>query len=273
MISRLILLSIFTVSTAFMMLAENADSCVQSQRTQEQFQQEFNEFIKNTRAYMLAKEIIPIDSVHLLNQSQKFTLKYAKNPDNIFGDDNTVYLPLEVNQIIGDTINTKLVSVAQWKDAYFIKNEDYRAMLIIPLEAESKIGKIQSEIQMNYDFNGHMHAVVLTAFFVNSDSLSENILIRSNYLGKFLSAVVYNNDKIIAEIDTKYKNAHVIDYLGNYPKENRKENSYNKISQVSFKNVKTGRQYINERNQQERNQGMNALMKYEFSSRDRSNTK
>ena len=232
-----LLLSIIAVCSAFIASAENADTCIQVQRTQEQFQKEFKEFIDNTRAYIISKHIIPVDSTHLLSREQKFTLKYAKNPDNIFGDDNAVYLPLEVNHIIGDTINTKLVSVAQWKDAYFIKNKDYRAMLIIPLEAESKVGKIQSELEVIYDHNGYVHRIVLSNFAVGEDSIQEKILVKSNIRGLFAGATIYNsNDKVIAEVKGKYKNI-VTDYLGNYPDLRNKDKNKIVYPKIEIKKI------------------------------------
>ena len=212
-----LLLSIVAVCSAFIASAENADTCIQVQRTQEQFQKEFKEFIDNTRAYIISKYIIPIDSTHLLSREQKFTLKYAKNPDNIFGDDNAVYLSLEVNHIIGDTTDTKLLSVANWDGAYFINNKDYRAMLIIPLEAESKVGKIQSEMEVIYDQDGYVHRIVLSNFAVGEDSIQEKILVKSNISGLFVGATIYNSkDEVVAEVEGRYNDI-VTDYLGNHP--------------------------------------------------------
>ena len=214
-----------------------------------------------------AQEIIPIDSTHLLSREQKFTLKYAKNPDNIFGDDNAVYLPLEVNHIIGDTTDTKLVSVAKWEDAYFVNNKEYRAMLIIPLEAEVKTEKIYSEMNVIYDHEGNVHRLVLSNFAVGKDTIQEKVLVKSNIRGLFVGATIYNSkDEVIAEVEGKYKNYSITDYFGNPPELKKKK------TQFSFEKVRTGCRYINERKSTS-DIDMETLFRYEFKIRDRSNTK
>ena len=96
-----LLLSIIAVFSAFIVSAENADTCIQVQRTQEQFQKEFKEFIENTRAYMIAKmnqssNIIPVDSTHLLNKEQKQTIKYTQK--KVCNKNSELELPIEINQ-------------------------------------------------------------------------------------------------------------------------------------------------------------------------------
>jgi hypothetical protein len=196
-----------------------------------------------------AQDIIPIDSTHLLSRSQKFALKYAKNPKNIFGDDNSVYLPLEINNIIGDTTDTKLVSVAKWEDAYFVNNKEYRAMLIIPLEAEVKTEKIYSEMNVIYDHEGNVHRLVLSNFAVGKDTIQEKVLVKSNNSGMFVGATIYNSkDEVIAEVEGKYKNYSITDYFGNPPE--LKKNSGNiiipqglRIPSASWERVNIGNRY------------------------------
>ena len=132
--AKFLLQSIILACCTFTASAENADSCVQTQRTQEQFQKEFNEFIENTRAYILAKEFIPVDSTHLMSKEQKKTLKAVKAL--IKENNNKLQLPLEVNYLMGDTANKAYSTVRPiFEDGYFVNKESLE--LIIPLYNDS----------------------------------------------------------------------------------------------------------------------------------------
>ena len=114
-----LLLSIIAVFSAFIASAESADTCIQVQRTQEQFQKKFKEFIENTRAYMISKHIIPADSTHLLNDVQKKALQNAKIMAK--RKHSKIKLPIELNEIIGESSNNKRYeSRINLEDAYFI---------------------------------------------------------------------------------------------------------------------------------------------------------
>ena len=179
-----------------------------------------------------AQDIIPVDSTHLLNRKQKFTLKYAKNPRNIFGADNSVELPVEVKKLIGDTTNNKLLSFPQWDKAHFINNTNCSARLIIPLEAKSVAGILKSELQVIYDEDESIISrLVFSDFIIKGDSVTEKMLIKSNIRGKMLDIIVYDdNNNIIAEIKGKNATSGVVAFWGTHPElRKRKNKSYDKI--------------------------------------------
>lgn len=167
---------------------------------------------------VIAQDIIPVDSIHQLSRAQKFILKYAKKPINVFGDDNSVELPVEIKQLIGDTTNNKLLSSPQWDKAYFIKDNNFAACLIIPLEAKSDAGILNSELQILYDEDESIiNRVVLSYFVVKEDSIKERMLVKSNIYGRMLNIIIYNSDNIIAEIKGLNEMAGVVDYFGTHP--------------------------------------------------------
>ena len=209
------------------------------------------------------KKMIYANEVKKLNENQQSLIEHTKNTFESNG--NNILLPAELNVLLGDSVTSKnILAQPIWENAYFVKDKKAK-VLVVPMKAIHNDVELCSDLIVAKKDKVYSN-MVSTYLECKNEATTEYIQIESSTKGELYNAKIFDkNNNVIATYDG-------IKYL-TVPKKNRKENSYNKISQFSFKNVKTVRQYINERNQQERNQDMNALMKYEFRSRDRSNTK
>ncbi len=204
--------SIMAMCVAFMASAQDATN----NRTQEQFQQELAQFGEETRAMMM-QEFIPADSTDMLSEKQIQVLQYTKNLAKKIK--NTIELPIEVNNLITDNKEC-IKSILQFNNAYFVKRDNYEAMLCVPAVAQVDSSIVESELVIALDKEGNYHQIVNSTFVIPSDSCSEYLCLKSNISGSLLSTVVFNDDKIIAEIDAKGYPWGVIDS----PKENNFDN-------------------------------------------------
>ena len=232
--ARNMLLMAVVAFASLMASAEDVDTCAQVQRTQEQFQQELKEFREETQAYMLYKDPISVDSVHLLSEEQMKTLKYAKNPKKIFGKENRVKLPMEVCNVAGDTVVKEMYSVPQWDKAYFKNHRHYAAYLVIPLEGECGAGKVYSEMKVLCNYYGGMRRIVYSDFVFESESVTRNVIIRSNIYGDFLDAIVCEDGVEVSRILGKERNTRIVD---DSKSSNRKE-ANRTVSNTRYTNSK-----------------------------------
>ncbi len=145
--------SIMAMCVAFMASAQDAIN----NRTQEQFQQELTQFGEETRAMMM-QEYISADSTDMLSEKQKKTLKYTK--EFIFEDNSKLELPLEVNYLLGDTINKKHYKLTPiWEESYFVKSDS--VVLIVPLQYDT-LNLLQCQLRVenpNPQKNRHYHQI------------------------------------------------------------------------------------------------------------------
>ena len=94
-----------------------------------------------------AQDIIPVDSVQLLNKGQKNTLQYAKKV--LKSQDNKVMLPLEINALLGDTINPMPYEATPiWEEACFVNDSAYESSLMIPLKTKTLNGEVISVLNV-----------------------------------------------------------------------------------------------------------------------------
>ena len=202
-----LLLSIIAVCSAFIASAENADTCIQVQRTQEQFQKEFKEFIENTRAYMIAKmnqsrNIIPVDSTHLLNKEQKQTIKYTKK--YICKKNSTLELPIEINQLLEDTITKTNYKVKpKWEEAYFIKADS--AVMIVPLYNES-LNLLQCQLRVE-NLTRNVFSQKIETLIGKSNEVTDEFtgsMVYSNYLGNLIKIYSFKNGECVEIIQNEY---------------------------------------------------------------------
>ncbi len=161
----------------------------------------------------MAQDVIPVDSTHLLNKEQKQVLQYSKNLAKKIK--NVIELPEEVNHIFTDN-KVYIKSTLQLNNAFFVKRDHYDAMLCIPAMAQIDSSSIESELIVALDKDGNYHRIVYSTFVMPNDSCNEYLCMKSNISGTLLSTVVFNDNKIIAEIDAKGYPWGVIDS----PKEN-----------------------------------------------------
>lgn len=145
-----------------------------------------------------AQEIIPIDSVSALNKEQKKTKKYAEKL--LKKQENKILLPIEFNELIGDSVSTVSIELGvNWNETFFVKENNKCANLYIPLKSDKE--DIQSLLNVFRDEDGNYYRIVITYKQTQTDSIKEEIVMRSNIDGLFLNAFVLNNEKLVCQIN------------------------------------------------------------------------
>ena len=145
-----------------------------------------------------AQEIIPIYSVSALNKEQKKTKKYAEKL--LKSQKNKILLPIEFNSLIGDSLtNTPYELGINWDNAYFAKSDNKCANLYIPLKSDKE--GVQPLLNVFRDEDGKYYRIVITYKQMQTDSIKEEIVMRSNIDGLFLNAFVLNNEKLVCQIN------------------------------------------------------------------------
>ena len=145
-----------------------------------------------------AQEVIPVDSVSALNKEQKKTKKYAEKL--LKSQKNKILLPIEFNSLIGDSLtNTPYELGINWNETFFVKENNKCANLYIPLKSDKE--DIQSLLNVFRDEDGKYYRIVITYKQMQTDSIKEEIVMRSNIDGLFLNAFVLNNEKLVSQIN------------------------------------------------------------------------
>ena len=145
-----------------------------------------------------AQEIIPADSNQLLSKEQKKTKQYAEKL--LKSQKYKILLPIEFNSLIGDSVtNTSYELGINWDNAYFAKSDNKCANLCIPLKSDKE--DIQPLLNVFRDKDGKYYRIVITYRQMQTDSIKEEIIMRSNIGGMFLNAFVLNNEKLVSQIN------------------------------------------------------------------------
>ena len=209
--TKKMLLSVIAFCTAIMVSAESNDTCTQMPRTQEMFQKDLKRFVEESQKDMLAQDIIPVDSTHLLTKEQKNTLKYAKNIAK--AKKNEIKLPIEVNSLLSDTINKDCyLSEMKLEQAYFIQSSDYNAELVVPMQYVNENGIINSDLVLILDEEGNYYRIVETCLEIANDSIKKSLLFESNLLGLLFEATILENDKLIACYEIKENAVDIVEF-------------------------------------------------------------
>lgn len=146
-----------------------------------------------------AQDIIPIDSVHLLNTEQNKLLKYTRNL--VKKRHNKIKLPIEINSMLGDSLNEKRYeSILHFNKAYFIKMSNCKASLVIPMQAKVDTITINSELNIITAEDDDIYRIVYTAFTLPSDSVPQYMYLKSSVNGFLYSSVFMENDQVVAEV-------------------------------------------------------------------------
>lgn len=131
---------------------------------------------------------------------QKGTLEYAKYL--LKKNNNKILLPLEVNALLGDTItNEPYKAVPSWDEAYFEKNNDFKASLILPLTAKTIKGNIKATLNIMRDENIQYFRVVNMILNYPEEKDTTSIYISSNIGGIFLHASIFENGKKTGQME------------------------------------------------------------------------
>ena len=157
-----------------------------------------------------AQNVIPVDSTHLLNSEQENTLKYAKELAREVK--SKIELPKEVNNLINHTDDNKYhKSFMQWDKAYFTNLSDSKSVLCVPTLAQIDSVTVESELYIIHDIDDVYYRIVHTTFVVPTDTLPEYICLKSDINGGLVSTIVYDDNNVIAEIDTNSKHLAIRD--------------------------------------------------------------
>lgn len=159
----------------------------------------------------MANNIVSINSNNLTG-SQKRTLIYTK--DILKLKDNEILLPLEVNALIGDTItNEQYKATPNLKEAYFEENKDFSVSLIVPLTVECNMGVIKSYLYVNSNGHSEFYRILKTVLPIHNNNIKNEtyFLITSNLDGIMLRTILYDNNKIIEQMDGAVGLSGVID--------------------------------------------------------------
>ena len=150
-----------------------------------------------------------------LNREQKETLKYAQKL--LTRMDDNVALPLEINAFIEDSItNEQYQAIAIWAEAYFEDTEDYLSHIVIPLKAVTPQGVIISCLNVRYSKGYNFYRTVETILSppsqIQKDDGFSGIVIKSNLMGIFMRAFVYDNGVLKEQIEGLIGNKGYGDY-------------------------------------------------------------
>ena len=199
--TKKMLLSVIMFCTALMVSAEGNDTCTQMPRTQEMFQKDLERFVEETRNYMLAQKIIPVDSTQLLNKEQKQTIKFVKKQLN--KKKNGIELPLEVNYLLGDTITKTNYKVKpKWEEAYFIKADS--VVMLVPLYNES-LSLLQCQLRVE-NLTRNVFFLQIKTLIGEPNELTDKFtgsMVYSNLEGNFISIFNFNKGECVEIVNNK----------------------------------------------------------------------
>lgn len=155
-----------------------------------------------------ARNVVSVDSTHLLNKEQKKTIKYAR--DMMKSQKNTILLPIEYNNLIGDSVSKAQIELeTNWGEAFFVEKEDKCANLLVPLKSGN--AEIQPVLNVFRDEKGKYYRMVITYRQTQSDTIKEEIIMKSNIEGVFINALVFQNEQLVAQINGVFGDYGVVD--------------------------------------------------------------
>ena len=234
--TKKMILSVILFCTVIMVSANGNDTCTQMPRTQEMFQKDLERFVEETQKDMLAQKIIPVDSTHLLNDEHKHLLKQTKNI--VKKNQNKIFLPIVVNQVLGDTIaKTNYIVIPMWEEGCFIELDSMA--LIVPLYNES-LQLLQCQLRAE-SFENKIYSVVIESLIGTFDNTTKNFtgdVIFSTCSGDFIEKYSYKNDECTEIIKNEFA------ITKSSPNSNRFKSNYKYIDL----NIKTIQRVQGERN-------------------------
>ena len=149
-----------------------------------------------------AQDIIPVDSIQLLNEVQKKTLQDTKIMLN--GKHNKIKLPFEFNDIIGKSEHKKYYeSRVNWDGAYFINAGDSVANLVIPMQVKVDTTTINSSLNIIMNLDEDKYSVVRTLFTLQGEGNAEYMCLQSSINGFLSSTLFIEGDSIVSEVKGK----------------------------------------------------------------------
>lgn len=160
----------------------------------------------------MANNIVSINSNDLTG-SQKRALIYTKELLNL--KDNVILLPLEINALIGDTITKEQYQATpHFEEAYFEEDKNFSVSLIVPLTVKCNMGVIKSFLYVNSNGHSEFYRILKTVLpiHINNTKNETYFLITSNIDGIMLRTILYDNNKIVEQIDGVVGLSGIIDY-------------------------------------------------------------
>ena len=149
-----------------------------------------------------AQEIIPVDTDNPLTNVQKKALQEAKVLTK--KRHNKIKLPIEINSIVGDSLNKKRYeSNMNMNEAYFVNRDEDIAHLVIPMQAKANGITINSNLNIVMDTEENSCMVVRTMFAIKEECEGNYLCLQSSVNG-FLSTIecIESNTKV-AEVKGK----------------------------------------------------------------------
>ena len=144
---------------------------------------------------MVAQEQIPANSKNL-NKNQKKTLAYAKRLLKRL--DGKIALPLEINIFIGDTVtNEQYHAVPVWDKAYFMDVDGFTATLVLPINAKTPNGEINSFLNLYNDEDTQYLRFVETVTKTAISNEKIKCYTISNVRGILLQNIISQNGAIV----------------------------------------------------------------------------
>lgn len=151
---------------------------------------------------------------------QKRTLEYTKNLLKDYNND--LFLPLEINFLIGDTISKDRYKVKpQLDELTFHDLEGYTSYVKVCLRAVNNNDTIESVLHVASDKESNYYRVIETILSMQENE-NVNIIVNSNLDGVFLQAKIFSNGEIIKTIDGIAKDFGIEDSNNSRLKGNRK---------------------------------------------------
>ncbi len=194
--------SMMAMCVAFMASAQDATN----NRTPEQFQQELKQFGEETRAMMMQEnnttannQIVNLfegDSLAQLNEVQGKLLDSVITL--VVENDSVVFIPQELNQMMGDTAKVSYISYPDWSVAYFKKKSKKDYYLYVPTYAETPQGIICSEIFIEFEKDNSINCFVETILPIDNEMEMNMMYIASSLQGEFLRSKAYKERDIRA---------------------------------------------------------------------------
>ncbi|MBE6310783.1 MAG: hypothetical protein E7080_07010 [Bacteroidales bacterium] len=183
-----------------------------------------------------AQDIITINSNQNLSKEHKQLLKQTKNI--VKKNQNKIFLPIVVNQVLGDTIaKTNYIVMPMWEECCFIELDSM--VLIVPLYNES-LQLLQCQLKAE-SFENKIYSVVIETLIGTFDKLTKNFtgdVIYSTCSGDLIEIHSYTNGECSEIIKNEYATTK------SSPNLNRLKSNY-KFIDLSTKTLKRVREEKN----------------------------
>ena len=212
------------------------------------------------------KKVIYANEVKTLNENQQSLIEHTKNTFESNG--NNILLPAELNVLLGDSVTSKnILAQPIWENAYFVKDEKAK-VLVVPMKANHNDVELCSDLIVAKKDKVYSN-MVSTYLECKNEATTEYIQIESSTKGEFYNAKIFDeNNNVVATYGIED-----IIVTDENRKETKKSNSLRKNTQVTFVKSRVGRKNMDRQWKRETNRDMEAIIQYDFRSRDRSNTK